>query len=293
MKAVQGGVVQRVDSYDELAAAVTSTRAAAGIITGVPHVYLERALDNVRQLGTSIVGDRHGDCFHLGHADKSLQLRFRSWCEEMGPSVLPEPLHHEMGDDQVLDASQSGQAIEFVGVGRVRWALTPHGGWYLLGLSSRLTTGYSLVEQVHNIDLIQTQQRVLDGEELGWEDGETLPGQTGIQLRILHMDPHQGNARPSGVVTRLEIPDDVFSITGTEVGQTCTHHTEPLIASIVVTGESRQETLSKARTALQNTHIEGIQTNKQVLEQALADADYEAQRHNVHLLNRYLVPPTL
>ena len=98
VKAVQGGVVQRVDSYDELAAAVTSTRAAAGIITGVPHVYLERALDNVRQLGTSIVGDRHGDCFHLGHADKSLQLRFRSWCEEMGPSVLPEPLHHEMGE---------------------------------------------------------------------------------------------------------------------------------------------------------------------------------------------------
>jgi acetyl-CoA/propionyl-CoA carboxylase biotin carboxyl carrier protein len=188
----------------------------------------------------------------------------------MGPALLPEKLHHEMGEAALALA----QAIEFVGVGRVRWALTPHGGWYLLGLSSRLTTGYSLVEEVHHIDLVETQQRVLDGEELGWDGGETLPGQSGFQLRILHMDPENGNARPTGVIKALEFPEGVTVVKGTEVGQLCTHHTEPLIASIIVTGPSREAALERARDALKATRIEGIVTNKSVLENALRDPEY-------------------
>lgn len=284
VKAVAGGVLQRVDDFGDLAAAVNATRTASGMITGMPDVYLERGLDNVRQIGTTIVSDRHGDCFHLGHADKSLQLRFRSWCEEMGPSLLTEEMHYEMGAAAVALA----QAIEFVGVGRVRWALTPHGGWYLLGLSSRLTTGYSLVEQVHNIDLVATQQRVLDGEELGWDGGETLPSTSAIQLRLLHIDPTQGNARPPGVLERLDIPKDVVVSTGTVVGQQCTQHTEPLLASIVVKGDTRIEALQRAIDALESTHIEGVHTNKAALLAALKDPEYAKQTHNVHLLNRHL-----
>ena len=48
VKAVAGGVLQRVDDFGEVAAAVNATRTASGMITGLPDVYLERGLDNVR-----------------------------------------------------------------------------------------------------------------------------------------------------------------------------------------------------------------------------------------------------
>jgi acetyl/propionyl-CoA carboxylase alpha subunit len=205
----------------------------------------------------------------------------------MGPGVLPDELHHVMGTASLALAS----AVEFVGVGRVRWALTPHGGWYLLGLSSRLTTGYSLVEQVHDVDLVMTQNRVLDGDNLGWDGGDTLPSRAGFQLRILHMNPKRGNERLKGTLERFDTPEGVFVARGTEVGQICTHHTEPLIGVLIATGDNRKEALEKATWALAETKIEGIETNKDVLFDALSDSDFKEQTHNVHLLNRHLTVP--
>lgn len=284
VKAVRGGVVQPVTSYDDLPNTLAMARDLAEYVTGSRAVYLEAGLGAIRQLGTTVVADRHGAVFPLGHADKSLQLGFRSWVEEIGPELVPLDAHQAMG----LAAIRLTRALDWVGLGRVRWAWTPSGGWFLLGFSGRLTTGYTLTESVFDVDLVDAQHRVTLGEPLGWEEGDPLAPMHGVQLRILHVDPGDGVSRPEGTLVSLELPEGVRADVGSAPGQTFTEDTEPLVASLVVTGPTRQATLVKARAALEATVVEGLSTNLPVLAAALSDEDVWANRHDVHVLDRYV-----
>ena len=284
VKAVAGGVVQRVDDYDALPAAVSEVRRRASWLTGQDDVYLSAGLPEVRQLATTVVREPGDRAYALGHHDKSVQVRFRSWLEELGPEVVDA----EVGAKMSAAAMALVEALELGGVVRVRFAVSKAGGWWLLGVSGRLTTGYSLTEQVFDVDLIDTQVRLSEGQPLGWEGAELLPKQHGIQLRILHVDPEDGVSRPEGVLERLEVPEGVVAEVGVAVGQLCTHETEPLLASLVITGPTRHATLVKARAMLDRVVVEGVVNNVDVLRQVVADTDFWTGEYDVHMVDRYL-----
>jgi acetyl/propionyl-CoA carboxylase alpha subunit len=284
VKAVAGGVVLRVDDYDALPQAVAEVRRRAQWLTGQDDVYLSAGLPEVRQLATTVVRESGDRAYALGQHDKSVQVRFRSWIEELGPEVVEPELAARMS----AAAVSLIEALEVGGIVRVRFAVSRQGGFWLLGVSGRLTTGYSLTERVFDVDLIDTQVRLSEGEPLGWEGAETVPPRHGIQLRLLHVDPSDGISRPDGVLERLELPAGVFAEIGVAEGQACTAETEPLIASLVITGPTRHATLVKARAALEHVVIEGVVNNLEVLRQVVADADFWRGTYDVHMVDRYL-----
>lgn len=270
VKATGGGVIRRVEHQADLPAAVEAVREGAKLITGESSIYLERAVDRLRSIGTTVVRDRHGTTVHLGETDTSLEYDFHTWVEETGESFVNHELHGRLGAAAVELANH----IEWIGVGRVRWALVPGGGWYLLGFSARLTTGYDLTEQVLGIDLIQTQHRVhVLGEALGWTQDDVKPTRHGIQLRILTHDPDQPDLVANGTIERIVLPEGehVEAVTGTAEGQPCNPDTDPLLAKITVSGPTRHAALVRARAALAELIIEGVPTNQAFLIRLLAD----------------------
>jgi acetyl/propionyl-CoA carboxylase alpha subunit len=284
VKAVAGGVVLRVDAYEQLPAAVREARRRAALVTGSPAVFLSARVPDVRQIGTTVVREGGDRAYVLGHHDKSVQVRFRTWLEELGPEVVPPELAARMS----RDARRLVEALQIDGVVRVRWAVNHEGGYWLLGVSGRLTTGYTLTEAVYGIDLVDTQIRLSLGEPLGWEGADTTPPMWGVQLRLLHVDPADGVSRPPGVLERLELPDDVATSVGVGEGQECTEETEPLLALITVTGPTRQATLVKARAALERVVIEGVANNLDVLKRLFGEPEFWAGRYDVHLVDRLL-----
>lgn len=284
VKAVAGGVILRIDDYAQLPAAVREARRRAALVTGSSQVYLAARVPDVRQIGTTVVREGGDRAYVLGHHDKSVQVRFRSWIEELGPEIVPPELAQRMS----RDARRLVEALQIDGVCRVRWAVNHDGGFWLLGVSGRLTTGYALTEAVHGIDLIDTQLRLAAGEPLGWEGAETTPTRWGVQLRVLHVDPADGFSRPEGELERLELPEGILASVGVAEGQHCTAETEPLLASLTVTGPTRQAALVKARAALEGVVVEGIATNLPVIKSVIEDPAFWSGRYDVHVVDRHL-----
>jgi acetyl/propionyl-CoA carboxylase alpha subunit len=275
VKAVAGSVIRRVNAPAELAGVVRDVRQEATLRTGDSGVYLERAIPKLRRIGTTVVGDRFGTTVHLGHTDATLEVEIpevgvHCWVEEYGDNLLSPDLAARLGDAAV----DLARTLKWTGVGKVRWAVTPDGGWYLLGFSGRLTTGFDLVELVQGVDLIQAQVRVQAGQPLGWSQEDVGASRHGVQLRIVPVAVASGSVRRAeGRVEALELPEGehVRAVAGTAEGQAVSVDTEPLLAKISVSGPTRHAALVMARKALDGLVVEGVSTNKEFLARFLAN----------------------
>jgi acetyl/propionyl-CoA carboxylase alpha subunit len=284
VKAAGGGVVRRVDRYEDLSAATAWVRHRASVLTGSPAIYLSARVPDVRQIGTTVVRAAGDRAIALGHHDKSAQVKFRSWVEELGPGLVPTALDERM----TRDAQRLVEALDLVGVVRVRWAVNPEGGHWLLGVSGRLTSGYALTEAVHDIDLVDVQLRLADGEPLGWEEADPVLRRSGIQVRLLHVDPLDGSSRPSGVLERLDLPDTATVSVGVAEGQSCSRHTEPLLATLTFVGDTRSEALDKAREGLARVRVEGVVCNLEPTRRLLDSPAFARGPYDVFVLDPHL-----
>ncbi len=269
VKTPAGGVIRRVETMADLPAAVALVRELATVVTGEPTVYLERAVDRMRRCGTVVAADQHDTIVHIGLTDASMMWDYHTWIEELGEALVGHELHEKLG----AKAVELTRAIGWTGLGRVRWAITPDRGWYMLGFSGRLTTGYSLVEQVVGTDLVQTQLRLAEGEPLGWKQEAVKFPRHGVELRLFPFDAENPGVAPTGTIERMTLPTGEHLLTqaGTAEGQPVTADTDPLLAKITVTGPTRHAALVRARAALEEVVIEGVATNRDVLLRLLAD----------------------
>jgi len=278
VKAVAGGALARVENIEEIEEAVADIRQLARAVSGDSAVFLERAVDDQRHIGVTVVGDRSGNIVHLGAMDASLEVRYRTWVEELGPTVVPSVA------DKVTAASvELSRALGWTGVGKARWAVTERGGWYLLGFSARLATGYSLTEQVHGVDLLRAQKMALEGDDIPWTQEDAKLTEHGIQLRVFHVRTAD-LSRPAGTITKLVIPDGVHTEVGVEEGLECTEDSEPLLVKLTAVAPTRQAALVKARAALEQLVIEGIDTNLPMLLSLFDDKDFWRGEYDVRTL---------
>ncbi|MFT4622816.1 MAG: acetyl/propionyl-CoA carboxylase alpha subunit [Myxococcota bacterium] len=280
VKAVHGRALERVEKLADVPAAVQRVRSIARLVAGDEGVFLERAVDARRHVGAVVVGDGESPPVLLGWVDSSAERGRFTHLEECGRAVVPAALAPEL----VRQARALFAAVGWRGVGRIRWALTPDGGAYLLGISARLTNGFGLVEAVHGVDLIDAQLRLMTDGALGWEQPELADDAHGIQLRIYHED--DSGLRPTGVLEGLALPDGgaIRTAVGVDVGTPCSRETEPLLATVTVTGPTRQAAVVLARAALDGVRISGLPTNVERLRALLGRRDFWEGVHDARVL---------
>ena len=270
VKSAAAGLSQRVNGEAELVAAVASVREWSEKLSDDGRVFLTRIAQRARHVGTVVVGDRMGRVIPLGHLEGSVRAGGHSWLEEFGPGLLSEELSERLIKASVA-LTRSGR---WLGIARVNWAIMGNSA-FLLGFSGRLTTGYSLVEQVLNIDLVEAQISVQHGEVVGF-DRPDEPERYGLQVRILHGDPANGFEREEGEITVLELPEsagDVKVEVGTAEGLLLGPLSDSLIAKITVTAPTRQSAIVRLRAVLEEVKVEGIATNRDALLDALGDSE--------------------
>lgn len=278
VKALAGGALARVGSMDEVVEAVREVRKLARVVAGDGRVFLERAVDDQRHIGVPIVADRHGNTVHLGCMDGSIEVRYHTWVEELGPDVAPGVAA------RIAEASvKLAKALEWVGVGKARWAITPDGGWYLLGFSARLAAGYALIEEVHGVDLLRTQAMALMGERIPWSQADAAHSRHGIQLRIHHVR-WSDLGRPEGTITKLVLPSGVRCDVGVDEGLEMNADSEPVLLKITATAPTRQAALVKARKALDEIVVEGVDTNIEALKALFDQKTFWENTYDVRTL---------
>ena len=288
VKASAGGGgkgMSRVDRPEALPEAIAQARRVAGASFGDETVYLEKLLDRPRHVEFQVFGDRAGNVVHLFERECSVQRRHQKIVEETPSAALDTRLRAAMGKAAVLAA----RAARYVGAGTVEFLLDASGKFYFLEMNTRLQVEHPITEETLGLDLVRAQIEVAGGAELpkSWRDGGLSPRGHSIEMRLYAEDPEDflpraGKllvyAQPRGPGIRVDSGVAAGSVVGLDF--------DPLLAKLVVSAGSRTAAIERARRALSEWVVLGVETNLPLLSAVLSSEEFASGSYDTGLVDR-------
>ncbi len=275
LKALMGGggrgarVVKKKSDLDAAFAACVSEAEKA---FGSGEVYIEQYLPHVRHIEVQILGDGQGGLIHLGERDCTLQRRHQKLVEfAPAPGLLPD-----VRDALYRDSLKMATDVGYRGAATFEFLVDADRGdcYWFMEVNPRIQVEHTVTEEVSGVDLVQAQLRIAAGESLE-EMGlsQTQPSEFNkyaVQLRVNmeRLEPSGDIFPASGVLSRYEMPSgpgvrvDGFGYTGYRAIPTY----DTLLAKVIVSiddaaRDGYRRLISKAKRALKECSIEGIDTN--------------------------------
>ena len=259
LKATAGGGgkgMRAVWKEEDLLKAWESARQEAAASFGNDGMYMEKLIEEPRHIEIQIVGDSKGKACHLSERDCSVQRRHQKLTEETPSPFMTRELREEMGSAAV----KAAEYIKYEGAGTVEFLVDKNRNFYFMEMNTRIQVEHPITEQVINFDLIREQILVAAGVTIKGEN--YLPSMHSIECRINAEDPYN-DFRPSpGKITTLHFPGGHGVRLDTHVygGYIIPPHYDSMIAKLITTAQTREESINKMRRALDEFVIEGIKT---------------------------------
>jgi len=287
LKAAAGGGgkgMRLVREEAELEAGFEAAASEALKAFGAGEVYLEKYLERPRHIEIQILADSFGRVVALGERECSIQRRHQKLIEE-APSVAVTPaLRRRMSDA----ATAAAGAVGYLGAGTIEFLLVPSGEFYFLEMNTRLQVEHPVTELVYGVDIVREQLRVAMGQPLRVHAGTLQPRGHAIECRITAEDPFNDFLPATGVVRYLGIPGGpgVRWDGGIEAGNEVTLYYDPLIAKLIVWGETRGVALERMRRALRELAIVGIPSSQAFHLRVMNDPEFQRGDIDVTYLER-------
>jgi len=288
VKASAGGGgkgMSRVERREDLPAALALARRVAGAAFGDETVYLERLLDSPRHVEFQIFGDRQGNVVHLFERECSVQRRHQKIVEETPCAALDAPLRARMGEAAVAAARAAG----YIGAGTVEFLLDRDRRFYFLEMNTRLQVEHPITEETLGIDLVRAQIEIADGAPLpaAWRSGGLAPRGHAIELRLYAEDPIEFLPRKGSVLAYSEPSGPGVRVdSGIERGSAVGLEYDPLLAKLVVSAEDRGAAIARARRALAEWVVLGVETNAPLLARVLESEEFWSGRYDTGIVSR-------
>jgi acetyl-CoA carboxylase biotin carboxylase subunit len=228
----------------------------SGNAFGNDELYLEKFVEEPRHVEIQIVGDHKGKACHLSERDCSIQRRHQKLVEETPSPIVDQKLREKMGAAAVKGA----EAIGYEGAGTVEFLVDKHGDFYFMEMNTRIQVEHPITEEVTDFDLIKEQIKVAAGIEVSGIN--YFPKMHSMECRINAEDP-SNDFRPSpGRVTNFHVPGGHGVRVDSHVyaGYTIPPNYDSMIAKLIVTAQTREETIVRMKRALEEFVIEGIKT---------------------------------
>jgi acetyl-CoA carboxylase biotin carboxylase subunit len=262
IKATAGGGgkgMREVKSIEEMPALLQSARREAESAFGDGNVYLEKLVEGARHIEIQILADSHGNVIHLGERECSLQRRHQKLLEEAPSSELDEELRNRMGTVAV----KAAQAVNYINAGTIEFLLDKDRNFYFLEMNTRLQVEHPVTEMVTGIDIVKEQIRIARGRALTYKQEDVKFNGHAIECRINAEDPYNGFMPSTGRITHSILPTGpgVRVDTGVYPGFEITPFYDPMIAKLIVWGETRAQAILRMRRALEEYRIVGVRTN--------------------------------
>lgn len=273
VKATAGGGgrgMRIVQHEDELEKALLAASQEAQAAFGNAGVYIEKFITKMRHIEFQIFGDMSGNVVHLGERDCSIQRRHQKLLEEAPSPALSEKLRQEMGSAAVKVA----KAVGYEGAGTIEFILDLDSkNFYFMEMNTRIQVEHPVTEMVTGLDLLVEQIRVAEGEKLSVKQEDIKIKGHAIEFRINAEDPFD-KFRPSpGTLEEFIVPGGIGVRTDTHCysGYIVPPYYDSLVGKLIIFGENRQQTISRAKRALGEFGIEGIKTTIPLFLEILED----------------------
>ncbi len=267
-----GGIGMRAaHDDDELKAALISCQESAQRFFGDPRVFLERLVTDPRHIEIQVLADTLGNTIHLGERECSIQRRHQKLFEECPSAAISAETREEMGQAAI----KAAQAVGYVNAGTVEF-IESHGSFYFLEMNTRLQVEHPVTELVTGVDLVAAQLRVAMQQPLPWRQEQIQWRGWAIECRINAEDPwHDFQPTPGRVTSYHEPSGPGVRVDSSLAGPgTVSPYYDPMIAKLIVHGDSRNQAVERGRRALFEYLISGITTNIPFHAALLEDTDF-------------------
>jgi acetyl-CoA carboxylase biotin carboxylase subunit len=259
IKATAGGGgrgMRIINKPDEFEKAWNDARTESAAAFGNDGLYLEKYVEEPRHIEIQIIGDQFGKVCHLSERDCSIQRRHQKLVEETPSPIITPELREQMG----AAAIKGAQAIGYEGAGTIEFLVDKHGDFYFMEMNTRIQVEHPITEEVTDFDLIKEQIKVAAGEPISGQN--YTPKLYAMECRINAEDPSNGFRPAPGKITNLHFPGGHGVRIDSHVysGYTIPPNYDSMIAKLIVSGQSREEVITRMKRALQEFVIEGIKT---------------------------------
>ncbi|MGC4760529.1 acetyl-CoA carboxylase biotin carboxylase subunit [Micromonospora trifolii] len=269
-------------------------RAFAERMFGDGSVLIERYFPRVRHVEVQILGLADGRVVALGERECSVQRRNQKLVEESpSPAVSPE-----LRARLLAAAVRAGEAVGYRNAGTVECLLVPRErdaagtapgseDFFFLEMNTRLQVEHPVTEYVYGIDLVEEQLRVASGLAPTFDPDALTPSGHAIEMRINAEDPKRFLPGPGVIRTWVEPTGEGVRVdSGYTGGNTVTPFYDSLLAKLIVSGDTREQAIERARVAVAAFQIEGPKNNVPFFAELLDNEEFLTGAYDTGIVAR-------
>ncbi len=287
LKASWGGGgrgMRPINGPDELEKKVMEGRREAEAAFGNGEGYLEKMVMRARHVEVQILGDRHGNIYHLWERDCSVQRRNQKVVERAPAPYLTQAQREEL----CALGKRICQHVNYECAGTVEFLMDMEtGNFYFIEVNPRVQVEHTVTEEVTGIDIVQAQIRIAEGKTLAEATGKATQEQIvlnghALQTRITAEDPQNNFIPDYGRISAYR------SATGMGIrldggtayaGGVITRYYDSLLEKVTAHAQTPEAAIARMDRALREFRIRGVSTNIAFVENLL--------KHPVFLSNTY------
>ncbi|MFI5849981.1 acetyl/propionyl/methylcrotonyl-CoA carboxylase subunit alpha [Micromonospora chalcea] len=259
-------------------------RAFAERMFGDGSVLIERYFPRVRHVEVQILGLADGRVVALGERECSVQRRNQKLVEES-----PSPaVSAELRERFLAAAVRAGEAVNYRNAGTVECLLDPSTQeFFFLEMNTRLQVEHPVTEYVYGVDLVEEQLRVAAGLAPTFDPDALAPRGHAIELRINAEDPKRFLPGPGAITTWNEPTGTGVRVdSGYVAGNTVTPFYDSLMAKLIVSGDTREEAVERARAAVAQFEIAGPKCNLPFFAELLENPEFLSGDYDTGIVSR-------
>lgn len=287
LKASWGGGgrgMRPIFSEDEVEEKVLEGRREAEAAFGNGEGYLEKMITRARHVEVQILGDSHGNIYHLYERDCSVQRRNQKVVER-----APAPYLSEAQREELCELGRKiCNHVNYECAGTVEFLMDMESGkFYFIEVNPRVQVEHTVTEEVTGIDIVQAQILIAEGKSLAEATGKAsqydirLNGHA-LQTRVTTEDPQNNFIPDYGRITAYR------SATGMGIrldggtayaGGVITRYYDSLLTKVTAWAQTPEKAIARMDRALREFRVRGVSTNIAFVENLL--------KHPTFLNNQY------
>ena len=242
-------------------------------------VFIEKYIERARHLEVQLFGDGKGEVIALGVRDCSVQRRNQKVLEETPAPNLPAGMAQALCEAAIT----LGKAVNYRSAGTVEFVYDSDAArFYFLEVNTRLQVEHGVTEQVWGVDLVRWMIELAAGTlpPLTTLRDTLKPKGHAIQARIYAENPGRQFQPSPGLLTDVAFPpDDRVTLridSWVEAGCDVPPFFDPMLAKMIAWQPTREAAIRVLHTALGETRLYGVETNRSYLQQILTFAPFAA-----------------
>lgn len=246
-------------------------------------IYLEKMIMNPRHVEVQIIADKHGNYFHLGERDCSIQRKRQKLIEETPAPKISNHLRKKM----TTAAINIAKAVNYFSCGTVEFLVDEESNFYFMEMNTRIQVEHTVSEMLTGIDLVKAQIKVAMGKKLTFKQNKIHFDGHVFEFRINAEDP-SNDFMPSPGVLKYYIPPggpnvrlDSACYSGYEIPP----YYDSMIAKLIVRGRDRAEAIQVAKRALKEFHIQGVKSTIDFHLYMLKDENFIKGNYNLNYID--------